>query len=119
MDVLGELVAHPGYGTAVMHWFSGTQSELKAAIAHGCWFSVGPAMFESANGRAIAASMPRNRVVPESDGPFAQVAHTTVMPWSADETARHLARTWGMTTDDANKILHENGEELIKAMVLP
>src|SRR5690606_29644785 len=50
-DVLGELERHPGYGTAVLHWFTGSASELRLAVAHGCWFSIGPAMFESESGR--------------------------------------------------------------------
>lgn len=115
-DVLAELEAHPGYGTAVMHWFSGTQSELRAAVAHGCWFSIGPAMFESANGRALAASMPLNRVVPESDGPFAQMARKPIMPWSMDQTASRLAAAWGISVDETTQILHKNGNELLKVL---
>ncbi|BFG80606.1 hypothetical protein PTKU46_86400 [Paraburkholderia terrae] len=65
---MAELAQNPGYGTAVLHWFTGTQAELKAAAAQGCWFSIGPAMFESANGRSLASSMPHDSVVTESDG---------------------------------------------------
>lgn len=115
-DVLAELGAHPGYGRAVMHWFSGTQPELKAAIEQGCWFSVGPAMFESANGRALAAKMPHNRVVPESDGPFAQIAGKPIMPWCANETAAKLAAVWGVSKEEAAEKLKENGADLLKSI---
>jgi len=80
-QVLAVLKAHPGYGTAVLHWFSGTTAELKAAIDEGCWFSVGPAMLATAGGQRLVAMMPGDRVVPESDGPFANVAGRPVMPW--------------------------------------
>lgn len=80
-QVLAVLKAHPGYGTAVLHWFSGTTAELKAAIDEGCWFSVGPAMLATAGGQRLVAMMPGDRVVPESDGPFAKVAGRPVMPW--------------------------------------
>jgi Tat protein secretion system quality control protein TatD with DNase activity len=99
-DILSTLEQYPGFGTAVMHWFSGKLGELKDAEAHGCWFSIGPAMFESAHGRSLAAKMPRDRVVPESDGPFAKVAGNTVMPWSAVDTAERLSAEWGTSVDE-------------------
>lgn len=79
-EVLAELRWHPRFGTAVLHWFSGRATELKAADAQGCWFSIGPAMFNSKNGRALAAMLPRDRVVPESDGLFAQLGGKPLMP---------------------------------------
>ncbi|TAK94362.1 MAG: TatD family deoxyribonuclease [Aquabacterium sp.] len=117
-DVLAELKRHPNFGTAVMHWFSGSPAELKAAAAHGCWFSIGPAMFDSANGRALAEAMPRDRVVPESDGPFATVAGKPIMPWSAHRTAEGLAPLWGLSTDEAAEALARNGRTLLRAMDL-
>lgn len=115
-DVLAELRRHPGFGTAVLHWFSGSMAELKAAVAQDCWFSVGPAMFDSANGRALAAAMPRDRVVPESDGPFARTASGPVMPWSEDVTARGLAPLWTTTFEAAAQKLRANGRELLQRM---
>lgn len=115
-EILAEFELHPNFGTAVMHWFSGSQSELKAAVAHGCWFSIGPAMFDSANGRALAAAMPRDRVVPESDGPFAKVAGKPVMPWSTSQTSENLAPLWGISSDEAAEILAVNGRQLLRLM---
>lgn len=115
-DVLAVLEQYPGFGTAVMHWFSGTSSELKAAEAYGCWFSIGPAMFESTNGRSLVAKMPRDRVVPESDGPFAKVAGRTVMPWSASDTAERLSVLWDVSANDAMNTLVRNGHQLLKLM---
>lgn len=115
-DVLAELRRHPGFGTAVLHWFSGSLAELKAAAEQDCWFSVGPAMFDSANGRALAAAMPRDRVVPESDGPFAKTSNGPVMPWSEDLTARSLAPLWATTIEAAAQKLRCNGRELLQRM---
>ncbi|WP_343674910.1 Qat anti-phage system TatD family nuclease QatD [Paraburkholderia heleia] len=115
-DVLAELTQHPGYGTAVLHWFSGTIPELKAADAQGCWFSIGPAMFESASGRSLAEKMPRDRVVPESDGPFAKTDGAPVMPWSADETARRLSPLWGLSQEETAETLTSNGKRLLQVM---
>lgn len=119
MDVLAELERHPNFGTAVMHWFSGSQDELRIAAARGCWFSVGPAMLDSTNGRALATTMPRDRVVPESDGPFARVAGKPVMPWSALHTAEGLAPLWGLSTSETAETLVQNGRALLHLMHQP
>lgn len=113
-DVLAELEQHPNFGTAVLHWFSGTPAELRAAAALGCWFSIGPAMFDSANGRALAVAVPRDRVVPESDGPFAKIAGKPVMPWSGSQTAEGLASLWRLSTEETAGALAQNGRALLK-----
>lgn len=115
-DVLAELEERPNFGTAVLHWFSGTTSELKAAAALGCWFSIGPAMFDSANGRALATAMPRDRVVPESDGPFAKIAGKPVMPWSGSQTVEGLAPLWRLSPEETAGALAQNGRALLNLM---
>lgn len=71
-------------------------------------------MFESASGRALVEHMPRNKVVPESDGPFAQIAGKPVMPWCADLTAMGLSSQWKVSVEDAVSIIQQNGEQLLK-----
>lgn len=112
-DVLAELSLHPQFGTAVLHWFSGTASELKAAEAQGCWFSVGPGMFNSSSGRALTAKLPRDRVIPESDGPFAQLDRKPVMPWSMPITAKLLANVWEMSLADTLQSLEKNSRRML------
>lgn len=115
-EVLGELARYPGFGVAVMHWFSGTMSELKTAAAMGCWFSVGPAMFKSASGRRLAAAMPQNRMVPESDGPFAQVNGEPLMPWCEDLTIDQLSIAWNAPQAAAANALRENSQQLLQLL---
>ena len=88
--VLDILEAHPGAGTPVLHWFSGNRAELQRAIRLGCWFSVGPAMLAGAKGLAHLSEMPLNRVLPETDGPFAKRRGATLMPWEASDIADYL-----------------------------
>lgn len=115
-EVLDELARHPDFGVAVMHWFSGTMSELKAAASMGCWFSVGPAMFNSASGRRLATALPKDRVVPESDGPFAQLNGEPLMPWCDDLTAEHLSTAWNVPHAKAADTLQENSHQLLKLL---
>ncbi len=115
-DVLDILDANPGFGTAVLHWFTDSPSMLRRAVEIGCWFSIGPAMMETANGRKLAALMPRDRVVSESDGPFAKVRGVHVMPWDANTVAIKLAEIWRVSQDDALSALKSNGLRLMRLL---
>lgn len=115
-EVLNVLAEHPDFGTAILHWFSGSQTDLREAAAQGCWFSVGPAMFSSANARALIKNMPVDRVIAESDGPFAQYRKSTVMPWDIDLTISELCAVWGYSQDKVRRIIIENGNRLIGMM---
>ncbi|MDQ0027645.1 TatD DNase family protein [Variovorax paradoxus] len=115
-EVLLNLLKYPGFGTAVLHWFSGSAAEMEAAYKMGCWFSIGPAVFASAAGRALAAKLPRDRVVPESDGPFAKENGVPVQPWSMGRTAQLLAPRWDCTEHEALETLNANGQRLLRAM---
>jgi TatD DNase family protein len=97
--VLDLVEQHCHESTPVLHWFSGTIEEARRAAALGCWFSVGPAMLRSAKGLAIVREIPRDRVLPETDGPFAEVRSVSLMPWQAINIADDLAPLWGMTAD--------------------
>jgi TatD DNase family protein len=50
--VLDYIEKFPDAGIPILHWFSGSFRDLDRAINLGCWFSVGPAMLASENGRA-------------------------------------------------------------------
>lgn len=98
--VLDAIERQPAAGVSVLHWFSGTARELSRAISSGCWFSVGPAMLAGAKGRNLVSAMPRERVLTESDGPFAQLAGRTLMPWDVSDTYPVLAKLWDVSTTD-------------------
>jgi TatD DNase family protein len=118
-EVLTILLKHPGFGTAVLHWFTGSAAAMEAAYKMGCWFSVGPAAFSSEAGSALAARLPRERVVPESDGPFAEENGTPVRPWSMERTAELFAPHWECTEHEALETLHANGQRLLRTMDWP
>lgn len=112
-EVLDILDQYPGFGTAILHWFTDDSSLLQRAIASGCWFSVGPAMLESANGRKLVQLIPRDRVVFESDGPFARINGVPVMPWNANTVTQKLSKIWNVSTDEVFTTFKSNGLHLI------
>ncbi|SKB07089.1 TatD DNase family protein [Pseudomonas extremaustralis] len=115
-DVLSILKAYPDHGIVVLHWFTGTATELKSAAEANCWFSIGPAAFNSTSGKALAKKLPKDRVVPESDGPFAQVGGKTVQPWSFELTAKLLSEAWGLPEVEVQERLKENARRLLTSM---
>lgn len=107
-QVLDALEAHPAAGTPVLHWFSGNRRELGRAIELGCWFSVNLSMLNGKNGRELAKKMPRDRVLTESDGPFAYMDGRAALPWDTDRSATALVEIWGESEDVVNNLLFSN-----------
>ncbi len=101
--------------TPVLHWFSGTVQETRRAMALGCWFSVGPAMLRGAKGRKILRELPMDRILPETDGPFATHRSVPFMPWEAISIADDLAALWGTTKDEACLKMKRNLGALINS----
>lgn len=106
--VISCLTQFPGAGTPVLHWFSGSLQSLEAAKAAGCWFSVGPAMLKSAKGRQLAAAMPPDRVLPETDGPFTEIDGATLKPWQAWDVCSALGSLWQQSTAEVEALMLEN-----------
>jgi TatD DNase family protein len=111
--VLTSLRKHKCGPTAVLHWFSGSQSQLRSAVSIDCWFSVGPAMLRSEKGRALAAQMPRERILTETDGPFARNGNRPLMPADAQAAAAELAAVWSVTEAEATAQIKQNLRELL------
>lgn len=95
--------------TAILHWYSGAQKHLDAAVGAGLWFSVNAAMLRSKNGQKIIQGLPRARVVTETDGPYVKVDGRTSEPRDIPNIVRSLAEAWNEDPD-------ETGARIIGAM---
>ena len=113
--VLDALEKHRGAGVPILHWFTGTIAELERAIAMGCWFSIGPAMFQSKKGRDLAMRMPMKRVLTETDGPFAREGRNPFMPWQAYDCLVKLAALTGAEPDELKYQVRDNLRSLSTA----
>lgn len=100
-------------GTFILHWFSGSTRDLDQAIDLDCWFSVGPGMLRGEKGRALVARMPRERVLTESDGPFAQLDDGSVFPWQMDLAIDELSKVWSLPREAVDQMLWANFRKLI------
>lgn len=111
--VLDALDRHPGFGVAVLHWFSGTAKELRRAVENECWFSVGSAMLKSKKGRELTMMMPPERILTETDGPFGQVDGKALGPAQCEGAVDTLAQLWGVDTHTAQAKVFESFRTLI------
>jgi TatD DNase family protein len=110
--ILDALAGAPKAGNAVLHWYVGSARQVARAAEMGCWFSVGPAMLASKAGLAAVIAMPKNRVIPESDGPFGQIDGRPALPWEAWSIVPKLAQLWHETEADVARRLGENFRSL-------
>ena len=115
--VLDLIEHHCRQSTPILHWFSGTVQEARRAVAIGCWFSVGPAMLYAAKGRAILRELPMDRVLPESDGPFATHHNIPLMPWDAISIADACVPLWGTMKDEILLQMKRNLAALINLKI--
>ena len=100
---------------AILHWFSGTQNELKRAIALGCYFSVNELMARSEHGMSLISQMPHDRVLPESDGPFATLSGKPLSPMSSSNVAQAVSHIWKVQQSDVENGFVETLKRLLAA----
>src|SRR5690606_1932360 len=70
-EVIELLTKYPSAGTPVLHWFSGRLSDIESALELGAFFSVNHRMLQSRSGREIVRRIPLDKLLTESDAPFA------------------------------------------------
>lgn len=111
-QVLDSLANHPDSGIPILHWFSGSRGQLRQAIEQDCWFSCGPAMLRSAKGRAIAKEIPHERMLTETDGPFAFVGSRPLQPIDSWLAVESLCEIWEKDLKEVVAVLHNNLKDL-------
>ncbi|HEV2691854.1 MAG TPA: Qat anti-phage system TatD family nuclease QatD [Verrucomicrobiae bacterium] len=114
--VLNSLKKHPNAGQPVLHWFSGTKAELKRANDIGAWFSVGPAMLSTIKGKELLRAMPKQKVLTESDAPFARIGKRSITPFDMGEAEICIAEIWGMSLPETKTMIHQNFVSLLKSI---
>ncbi len=83
---------------AILHWYTGPLAVADDALAAGLSFSVNPAMVTSAKGRMLLARLPHDRVLLETDGPYARRAGQPCGPADLPALTDDLARLWQATS---------------------
>jgi TatD DNase family protein len=109
------------HGQVVLHWFTGSKSEARRAADLGCYFSINAAMMTNEKGRGLVATLPVDRLLTETDGPFTQIDGRPARPADIETTIgvlanlRHLTREVTATTVQTNlRILLNSAGALIE-----
>lgn len=111
--VLNLLKKYSNCGTPILHWFSGKVKELQIAIELNCWFSINPTMCSTKKGLSLIERIPKNRILPESDGPFTALNNKTIYPWEAIYVVSTLEKIWQCNNDDVIIQLKTNLDTIV------
>lgn len=115
--VMDELEVRGDGSTPILHWFTGTSAELDRAVEMDCWFSVGPAMLKSKKGVSTTRRIPKNRLLIETDGPFAKVMGRNLKPEDANLAVPYLSEIWEMPTGAVINQLRTNLQQIGKIAI--
>lgn len=88
----------PERGKIVLHWFTGTKSEAKRALALGCYFSINAGMLGNERHASMVQAIPLDRMLTETDGPFTKTNDRPSKPADVAVAIEALSRRRGMPT---------------------
>lgn len=96
-------------GKTILHWFTGTRTEVIEAVKLGCYFSVNNCMLINKRGRALFDAIPPERVVTETDAPFVS---NLEYPFDIEQTIRSLSSFWRLPINSIKDLIYKNFVEL-------
>ena len=102
-----------GRGRVVLHWFTGSPSEARRAVEMGCFFSVNDRMFDGERSRELVRSLPRSRILTETDGPFAERTESPTRPMGVDRTVDSLAASFHLGREEMRALVLKNLKDLV------
>ena len=92
----------------ILHWYTGSKSTAKKALERGCYFSVNLRMLANETGRGLVDSLPKERLLIETDAPFTSVDDRKYDPALSIEAAEQVAHLKGIPTGEFNQLLQAN-----------
>lgn len=113
--VLDMVEAHlpPDRGRVVLHWFTGSALEARRAVELGCYFSINEAMLGKEAKAAFLRSLPRDRLLTETDGPFTKAGSRAAEPIDAGRAVRALAELLSAPEAEIRALIVSNLRQLL------
>ena len=102
-------------GRAVLHWFTGTPTEARRAVSLGCYFSINGEMLRSPKHRQLVESLPLDRLLTETDGPFVEENGTPIRPHAVSDTVTKLAEIRQVTPETMARLIVDNLKTLVSS----
>lgn len=98
---------------AILHWYTGPLGLVEDALQAGLYFSINIAMTRSRKFSALIQAIPQDRILLESDGPYAKDGSNPARPDKLDSVALALARAWGTDLEGSIRVLIRNQERFL------
>ncbi|MDB5584432.1 MAG: TatD-related deoxyribonuclease [Bradyrhizobium sp.] len=102
-------------GRVVLHWFTGTSAEARRAVALGCYFSINGEMLRSPKHRQLVGSLPLDRLLTETDGPFVERDGQPLRPRDVGHTVVELAEARSVSAKAMEDAVLQNLRRLVSA----
>lgn len=112
LDMIEEHLS-PERGRVVLHWFTGSIAQARRASELGCYFSINKEMAQKERGRELITTIPRERLLTETDGPFTQTNGRPTHPTDIHLAVKATADILGITTSEMGNILLANLKSLL------
>lgn len=100
-------------GKVILHWYSGTISELVRAIDSGYYFSINHQMINSKNGRKIIDNIPLERIIIESDAPFTNQLKDRYDLFFIEKVYEYLSESRGISIEEISKRIKSNFKNIL------
>ena len=97
-----------------MRSVTGSASEAKRALDLGCYFSINAEMMKSTKHRALVASLPVERLLTETDGPFVEREGKPIRPSDVVDTVQEIALLRGLIGEAAAAQILNNLSTLLR-----
>jgi TatD DNase family protein len=92
----------------ILHWFTGSASDVRRAISLGCYFSLNHEMLANTRHTKWIAALPNDRILTETDGPFTKVSGRVAIPQDVQFAVELLASLRGMTPGEMKNQIYQN-----------
>lgn len=103
-----EATLPPDRSKVVLHWFTGSLADARRAADLGCYFSINAQMASNPRTGKVVAALPADRILTETDGPFAKVAGVPSRPADVTESLRSIAAVRQLTAEDVESMVMRN-----------
>jgi TatD DNase family protein len=108
-----EMLTRYRIGRSIIHWYAGPHSLIESYLAAGCYFTVGVDVLNPRKAPGIAAILPVERMLLETDNPdgYRWLAKEIGMPDLLLKILEKVALIKGMTTSELENRLWRNWQD--------
>lgn len=114
-DAIEALSRHLGKSDnkVILHWYSGSIADLKAAILNDFYFSINHKMVATEKGKQIVSHIPEHLLLTETDAPFTFSSTINTRIKSLNSTINSLAIHKNKSSEEMKLKIFENFKNLL------